>query len=127
MFQISITMRISPVLAARVPGREPVPFQERLPLRLKDRVSGKGDNLKEVSCVYEMSLLFACFKQNDFNQALCSKEIENFQKCYKETTAKKFERKEKAAKGILTPGDKKMSAKQINQLLKAFPTVKISK
>lgn len=120
-------MRVTPVLAARLPGREPVPFQERLPLRLKDRVSGKADNIKEVSCLYEMSLLLACFKQNEFNQALCSKEIESFQKCYKETTARKLERKEKEAKGILTPGDRKMSAKQINQLLKSFPTVQSSK
>lgn len=120
----NIKMKISQVLAAaRVPAKEPVPFQERLPLRLKDKVSGKGDNLSEVCCLYEMSLLFACFKRNEFNQALCSKEIESFQKCYRETTARKLERKEKEAKGILTPGEKKMSAKQINQLLRKFPNV----
>lgn len=115
-------MKLAQVLAARLPAKEPVPFQTRLPLKLKDRVSGKGDNLKEASCVYEMSLLFACLKLHEFNQELCSKEIETFQNCFKETTARKLERKEKEAKGILTPGERKMSAKQINQMLRAFPS-----
>lgn len=117
-------MKLPQVLTARYAAKEPVPFQERLPLKLKDRVSGKGDNLTEVHCLYEMSLLFACFKLNNFDQALCSKEITSFQKCYKESTARKLERKEKEAKGILTPGDKKMSSRQINQLLKSFPNLK---
>lgn len=30
-------------IPARLPQREPVPFQEVLPLRLKKAVSGKGD------------------------------------------------------------------------------------
>lgn len=115
-------MKFAQVLAGKYATREPVPFQERLPLKLKNRVSGKGDNLSEVSCLYEMSLLFACFKENDFSQVLCSKEIASFQKCYTESTARKLERKEKEAKGILTPGDKKMSSRQINQLLKSFPS-----
>jgi len=28
--------------------------------------------------------MLACFKKNDFNQALCAKEISNFQGCYKD-------------------------------------------
>lgn len=87
-------------------------------------MSGKGDNRTDVSCLYEMSVMFACFKLNDFNQTLCSKEIENFQTCYKEATKRKADRKEKEAKGILTPGDKKMSSRQINQLLRAFPNLR---
>lgn len=114
-------MKLPQVLSKKYATREPVPFQERLPLKLKNRVSGKGDNSNNVSCLYEMSLLFACFKENDFNQTLCSKEIANFQKCFTESTAKKTIRKEKEAKGILTPGEKKMSSRQINQLLKSFP------
>lgn len=117
-------MKFTHILAAaRSPGKEPVPFQERLPLRIKNRVSGKGDNRTDVCCIYEMSVMFACFKENEFNQSLCGKEIDNFQKCYKEHVTKKQQKKEREAKGILTPGDKKMSSRQINQLLKGFPCV----
>jgi hypothetical protein len=38
----------------------------------------------DVACLHEMSVMFACFKNNDFNEALCSKEISSFQNCYKD-------------------------------------------
>lgn len=118
-------MRLTSLLAAaRFNEREPVPFKEALPLKLKQRVSGKGDNQTDVCCIYEMSVMFACFKENDFNQSLCSKEIENFQKCYTVNKRQKEQKKEREAKGILTPGDKKMSSKQLNQLLRGFPNIK---
>jgi hypothetical protein len=43
--QIKLKMRLNWNLKipARVPQKEPVPFQEILPLRLKKTVSGKGD------------------------------------------------------------------------------------
>lgn len=119
-------MRVtSQLLAGRRYNSEktPVPFQSILPLKLRTHVSGKGDNRTEVHCIYEMSVMFACFKENEFNQSLCSKEIENFQTCFKQTTAMKNLKKEREAKGILTPGDKKMSSRQLNQLLSAHPNV----
>lgn len=118
-------MRFSSILSvARFNEKEPVPFKEILPLKLKQRVSGKGDNRTEVCCIYEMSVMFACFKETDFNQSLCSKEIENFQKCYEKTKTEKDLKKQREAKGILTPGDKKMSSRQLNQLLRGFPNIK---
>lgn len=101
---------------------EPVPFQEILPLKLKSRVSGKGDNTSNVSCVYEMSVMFACFKENEFNQSLCSKEIDTFKKCYNTHITNTKNRKEKETKGVLTPGDKQLSHKQLNKILKMFPS-----
>ncbi|XP_044745728.1 coiled-coil-helix-coiled-coil-helix domain-containing protein 1 [Coccinella septempunctata] len=112
---------LSCLLAARTPQREPVPFQEILPLKLKPRVSGKGDRTSEVYCLYEMSVLMACFKANEFNQKVCSKEIENFQQCYDKSVKLKQGRKEKEAKGILIPGEKRLSPKQVNTLLRKFP------
>lgn len=109
------------LLAARTPQREPVPFQEILPLKLKNKVSGKGDNTSEIYCLYEMSVLLACFKSNEYNQKVCSKEIENFQQCYNESVKTKQGKKEKEAKGILIPGEKKLSSKQVNTLLRKFP------
>lgn len=117
-------MRAAAALFARGNPKEPVPFQEILPLKLKNRVSGKGDNLSEVCCLHEMSVLFACFKTHDFAQSPCSKEMESFQKCYLAHLEKVRIRKEREAKGILTPGERKMSHKQVNLLLKNFPTFK---
>lgn len=114
-------MKILGALWARGNPKEPVPFQEILPLKLKPTVSGKGDKTSEVCCLHEMSVLFACMKNNDFSQQLCSKEIEAFQRCYKTTLTQKHTKKVKEAKGILTPGEKHLSHKQINKLLKMFP------
>lgn len=108
-------------IPARLPQTEPVPFQEILPLRLKKTVSGKGDKTSDVACLYEMSIMFACFKNNDFNQALCSKEISTFQRCYKDYMNKKYKRKDQEQKGILIPGEKKLTSKQVNVLLRKFP------
>jgi hypothetical protein len=36
-------MRLNCSFLARIPQKEPVPFQEVLPLKLKKTVSGKGD------------------------------------------------------------------------------------
>lgn len=116
-------MRFAPILSvpARFNQKEPVPFQEMLPLKLKENVSGKGDKIKEVACIYEMSLLFACLKKTEFDQASCSKEIANFQKCFTTDLTQKRQKKEHEMKGILTPGEKKLSHKQVNQLLGRFP------
>ncbi|RZC32499.1 CHCH domain containing protein [Asbolus verrucosus] len=118
-------MRLAAALfASRGNPKEPVPFQAILPLQLKRKVSGKGDKTSDVCCIYEMSVLFACFKSNDFNQAPCAKEMEAFQKCYINHLESVKKKKEREAKGILTPGEKKLSHKQINILLEKFPNFK---
>ena len=117
-------MRGTAALFKRGNPREPVPFQEILPLKLKQRVSGKGDNTSDVCCIYEMSVLFACFKTHDFHQAPCSKEIDAFQNCYLNHLEKTKLKKEREARGILSPGEKKLSSRQINILLDKFPNFK---
>lgn len=116
-------MRLAAILSipARFNQKEPVPFQELLPLKLKGQVSGKGEKSSDVVCLHEMSVLFACLKKNDFNQSMCSKEIGSFQKCYTTSLSKKQTKKEHESKGILTPGQKNLTHKQVNQLLKRFP------
>lgn len=37
--------------------------------------------LLEASCVTEMALVMACWKQNDFNTKLCSNELNVFYRC----------------------------------------------
>ncbi|XP_038211142.1 uncharacterized protein LOC119831736 [Zerene cesonia] len=106
---------------ARRYQREPVRFQMLLPLALKKTVSGKGDITKEAVCMQEMAILFACFKKSDFNQRECLKEVSAFQNCYNEYSARAKVQREMGKKGILVPGEKKLTHRQLNQLLKGFP------
>lgn len=124
LFLFSGKMRGSPALLIKKPSTEPVPFQQILPLQLKPGVSGKGDKVSEVCCLQEMSVMFACFKSNEFNQQACSKEIQSFQKCYLNNLESKKTKKERELKGVLTPGEKRLSHKQLNLLLSKFPNIK---
>ncbi|KAH1007063.1 hypothetical protein HUJ04_004342 [Dendroctonus ponderosae] len=89
---------------ARARPQEPVPFKEILPLKLKPGVSGKGNKMSNLSCLYEMSILFACLSNSEFQQQPCGKEITSFQKCYSTYTSDKKQKSERDMKGILTPG-----------------------
>ncbi|KAI8419919.1 hypothetical protein MSG28_008537 [Choristoneura fumiferana] len=124
-------MRLSTLLftaptakSARRYQREPVPFQMLLPLQLKKTVSGKSDKLKEAACMQEMAVMFACFKKSEFDQQQCLKEIAEFQGCYKDYNQRMSSQREQGKKGILVPGEKKLTHRQMNQLLKSFPPKK---
>ncbi|XP_026743352.1 uncharacterized protein LOC113505035 [Trichoplusia ni] len=124
-------MRLHPILfagpsqkSARAPQREPVPFKMLLPLELKKTVSGKGDKLKEAACMQEMAVMFACFKKSEFDQQQCLKEVAAFKGCYKEYSERMSSQRELGKKGILVPGEKKLTHRQLNQLLKSFPPKK---
>lgn len=105
----------------RRPQREPVPFQMLLPLELRKFVSGKGDKLKEAACMQEMAVMFACFKKSDFEQQECLKEVTAFQTCYNDYNQRMKVQRDQGRKGILVPGEKTLTHRQLNQLLKQFP------
>lgn len=116
-------MKLPTVLltSARLPQCETkVPFQEILALKLKNRVSGKADSENSVSCLQEMAVFFACMKNNDFNESMCSKEIGTFQKCYKTFLDNKSAAKIVQNQGTLKAG-KDLNSRQINMLFKKFP------
>lgn len=120
-------MRITNNLGAKMRKlghTEPVPFVSILPLKLRSSISGKGGKMSDVCCIYEMSLMFSCFKQNEFAEGSCSKEVDNFKKCYKNHLETKKTKLAKEAKGLLTPGEKSLSPKQVNILLKMYPNLK---
>lgn len=98
-----------------------VKFEELLPLKLKDKVSGKGDRSKERACVHEMSIMFACFKKNEFDQIRCSDEINKFQVCANKQYADKFKRKQDLLQGNISMGKDNLTPREINYLLKKFP------
>lgn len=117
-------MRIFTSLLAGV-GRRPqneaaVPFQEILPLKLKNSVSGKSDSQKEVACLQEMAVLFACLKTNDFIEANCMKEITTFKGCYKTNIDKEFATKQSKHKNIAVPG-RDVTYKQLNKYMRMYP------
>ncbi|KAB0801595.1 hypothetical protein PPYR_03784 [Photinus pyralis] len=117
-------MRILPALWARGNPKEPVPFQEILPLKLRPFVSGKGDKTSNVCCLYEMSLVFGCLKENEFKESACGREIKSFQECFTNYNKQKYITKEREAKGILTPGEKRLPYRQLNKLLRMYPNEK---
>ncbi|XP_050352519.1 uncharacterized protein LOC126774905 [Nymphalis io] len=107
--------------SARRPQRDPIPFQMLLPLRLKKAVSGKGDKLKEAACMQEMAVMFACFKKAEFDQEQCLKEVSAFQTCFKDYNERLKVQRDQGKKGILVPGEKNLTHRQLNQLLKSYP------
>lgn len=98
-----------------------VKFEELLPLKLKNKVSGKGDRSKDRACVHEMSIMFACFKKNEFEQTQCSNEINKFQACANKHYADKFKRKQDLQEGNISLGKDDLTPREINYLLKKHP------
>ncbi|XP_055374534.1 coiled-coil-helix-coiled-coil-helix domain-containing protein 1 [Condylostylus longicornis] len=118
-------MRVPTEILMRSNGRWPqdvkkVPFQEILPLRLKNRVSGKADSISEVECLQEMAILFACMKDNEFAEKYCQKEISNFQKCFKFHMDKNFQAKQQENLGIIVPG-RNLNYRQLNKYMRGYP------
>uniref|UniRef100_A0A8C4J5E7 Coiled-coil-helix-coiled-coil-helix domain containing 1 n=1 Tax=Dromaius novaehollandiae TaxID=8790 RepID=A0A8C4J5E7_DRONO len=73
----------------------------------------------EATCITEMSVMMACWKQNDFSNAACAEEIRTFYDCV--AKAEK-ERREKAEDETLEPRGKLTSSK-VNKLLRRFPNI----
>ncbi|MEQ2232742.1 hypothetical protein ILYODFUR_014556 [Ilyodon furcidens] len=88
------------------------------PLVLKDSVANRKPKKGEASCITEMSLLMACWKQNNFVDGLCSNEIHSFYTCVQKTQATK---KNMSEQGDITGG--RLSPKQATTLLRRFPNL----
>lgn len=121
--RLGINMRLTQYFCKRgwLPENK-VEFQELLPLRLKNSVSGKSEKEESSGCVQEIINLINCLKNTNYDQALCSKEINILSQCHtihKETMRKE---KEQSKKGFLNPGAKRLNHRQIGVLLKRFPT-----
>ncbi|XP_077093300.1 small ribosomal subunit protein mS37 [Siphateles boraxobius] len=84
------------------------------PLALKNEVANRKPKKGEATCVTEMTLLMACWKQNDFNNALCSNEVSSFYTCVEKVQTKA--KGQQGTRGRLLP-------KEANTLLKRFPNL----
>ncbi|XP_063819752.1 small ribosomal subunit protein mS37 [Pseudophryne corroboree] len=88
------------------------------PLVLADKVSNRSYRLGEATCITEMSVLMACWKENAFSDTVCSKEIKIFNDCVAQAqTARLLGQTEDKPSGWLDP-------QQANKLLKKFPNIK---
>ncbi|XP_003208044.2 coiled-coil-helix-coiled-coil-helix domain-containing protein 1, partial [Meleagris gallopavo] len=73
----------------------------------------------EATCLTEMSVMMACWKQNDFNDKACAEEIRTFYDCV--ARAEK-ERKEKKDEYTLSHKGN-MPSSTVNRLLRRFPNI----
>ncbi|XP_072292895.1 small ribosomal subunit protein mS37 [Eucyclogobius newberryi] len=89
------------------------------PLSLKDTVANRKLHKGEATCITEMSLMMACWKQNNFVEDLCSSEMQNFYSCVREAQAAM--RNEAVGAGQDTG---RLHPKQATTLLKRFPNIR---
>ncbi|XP_076676538.1 small ribosomal subunit protein mS37 [Andrena cerasifolii] len=109
---------------ARVPQNEKkVPYKEVFPLKLRNRYEGASKNTKEKNCLFEMSLLFACMKDNNFENKLCDSQIEKFQSCVTNYEKYRSHQKQLQQIGVPTPDTVNFTDPQLTYLLRKFPTL----
>ncbi|NWW73191.1 CHCH1 protein, partial [Climacteris rufus] len=72
----------------------------------------------EATCITEMSVMMACWKQNDFNDTACAEEIRMFYDCV--AKAEK-ERKNQNEDTLSARGN--LPSSKVNKLLKRFPQI----
>ncbi|KAJ8022779.1 Coiled-coil-helix-coiled-coil-helix domain-containing protein 1 [Holothuria leucospilota] len=89
------------------------------PFKLRDRVSLRRTKQGAASCISEMAVLMSCWKENDYSDKKCSKELETFNKCVAAAAA---ERKAavKAMKEETSHGSQ-MTSKQVTRMLQKYP------
>ncbi|EMP27128.1 coiled-coil-helix-coiled-coil-helix domain-containing protein 1 [Chelonia mydas] len=87
------------------------------PLVLANQVANCRLHLGEAMCTTEMSLPMACWKQNEFSDAACAKEIQTFYDCVAKTDAEHKERLKQESLGQMG----NLSPKTVNKLLRRFP------
>ncbi|CAI9561332.1 unnamed protein product [Staurois parvus] len=88
------------------------------PLELTDRVSNRKAKIAEASCLSEMAVLMACWKENTFSDKICSNEINIFYKCVAQAQADRNAGSHEEVPAGLLPADK------VNKLLKKYPNRK---
>ncbi|NXT89267.1 CHCH1 protein, partial [Anhinga rufa] len=97
--------------------KRPPVIRPTRPLVLANKVANRREQEGEATCITEMSVMMACWKQNDFNDTACAEEIRMFYDCV--AKAEK-ERKDQNKEDTLSPRGNLTSSK-VNKLLRRFP------
>lgn len=88
-------------------------------LALRDAVASRKLKKGEATCVTEMSVLMACWKQNNFVDTLCSNEMNSFYSCVEKAQAAM---KNKSDQTSVQGG--RLHPKQAITLLKRYPNLR---
>lgn len=89
------------------------------PLVLKDAVANRKPKKGEATCIVQMSVLMACWKRNNFVDALCSAELNSFCSCVQAAQAAL---KNKSSQTNIQGG--RLPPKQANSLLRRYPNLR---
>uniref|UniRef100_A0A8C0F049 Coiled-coil-helix-coiled-coil-helix domain containing 1 n=1 Tax=Bubo bubo TaxID=30461 RepID=A0A8C0F049_BUBBB len=98
--------------------KRPPVLRSTRPLVLANKVANRREQAGEATCITEMSVMMACWKQNDFNDTACAEEIRMFHDC----VAKAEKERKNQNKDILSSGENLTSSK-VNKLLRRFPQI----
>ncbi|XP_041803701.1 coiled-coil-helix-coiled-coil-helix domain-containing protein 1 [Chelmon rostratus] len=88
-------------------------------LALRDAVANRKLKKGEATCVTEMSVLMACWKQNNFVDSLCSNEMKAFYTCVEKAQAAM---RNKSDQTSIQGG--RLHPKQATTLLKRYPNLR---
>ncbi|XP_039995907.1 coiled-coil-helix-coiled-coil-helix domain-containing protein 1 [Xiphias gladius] len=88
-------------------------------LALRDAVANRKLKKGEATCITEMSVLMACWKQNNFVDGLCSNEMNAFYTCVEKAQAAM---KNKPEQTSIQGG--RLHPKQATTLLKRYPNLR---
>ncbi|KAA8584128.1 small ribosomal subunit protein mS37 [Etheostoma spectabile] len=89
------------------------------PLVLRDAVANRKPKKGEATCITEMSVMMACWKQNNFVDGLCSSEMNAFYTCVNNAQAAMKNRSEQSG---LQGG--RLHPKQATALLRRYPNLR---
>ncbi|XP_076375763.1 uncharacterized protein LOC143258972 [Megalopta genalis] len=107
---------------ARTPQNEKkVPFRQMTPLSLNNHVRGSS-KMSGNDCLYEMSLLFVCMSDSNFDNNACKEQFNNFNSCIKKYQETKRQQKRLQQIGVPTPDTVTFTDSQITYLLRKYPT-----
>ncbi|XP_061915003.1 coiled-coil-helix-coiled-coil-helix domain-containing protein 1 [Entelurus aequoreus] len=98
-------------------NKKPV-LKPNKPLILGDAVASRKPKKGEATCITELSVMMACWKQNAFVDQLCSNEMSDFYTCVKKTQAAM----KNASEQTNVPGGR-LPPKHVNTLLKRYPNI----
>ncbi|XP_068970660.1 small ribosomal subunit protein mS37 isoform X1 [Bombus flavifrons] len=116
----SIYLKSGPRAAQNV---NKVQFNEVMPLKLKNKVTGGVMKTLEDKCLYEMTLVFSCWKENGFENGICDKEMKNLYVCYNKYMKNAAMNKELQKIEIPVANAKTLTSKQVTYFLRKYPTV----
>ncbi|KAL0272161.1 UNVERIFIED_CONTAM: hypothetical protein PYX00_005241 [Menopon gallinae] len=96
-----------------------VTFKISKELKLKERVRDVG-GYRENPCLFELSLIFGCLKENNFNDRVCQEEVTKFQDCYRDSMRARETLQQRRLNPMKYIGSDKMIPNEINEMFRMF-------